>query len=156
MAVVMMGHVGYSRSEKDERNRMRLGAKLTLWLLIPLLLVLSVFAGVTLQRERLVHYREVSEEAERVANTLAVSVTDALRRQKPEDIRRIAEASGLDPARFGLVVYDPQGRPFFTSGLGAKAGAVGRRNLSRYPLSPGDLARRSNRAGCRCKATSSP
>jgi len=108
---------------------MRLGAKLTLWLLIPLLLVLSVFAAVTLQRERAVHYREVSEEAERVANTLAISVTDALRRKNPDEVRRVVDASGLDPARFGLAVYDLQGRPIFAWGLAAKAGAVGRQEL---------------------------
>jgi len=108
---------------------MRLGAKLTLWLLIPLLLVLGVFAAVTLQRERTVHYREVSEEAERVSNTLAISVTDALRRKNPDEVRRIAEASRLDAVRFGLAVYDSQGRPIFTWGLAAKAGAVGRQEL---------------------------
>lgn len=126
---------------------MRLGAKLTLWLLIPLLLVLSVFAGVTLRRERLVHYREVSEEAERVANTLAVSVTDALRRQKPEDVRRIAEASGLDPARFGLVVYDPQGRPIFASGLAANTGAVGRQELSALSTLPRGFGQEEQQGG---------
>ena len=62
---------------------MRLGAKLTLWVLIPLLLVLMTFTFVTLQREREVHQREVREEAERIANTLAISVTDALRRRSP-------------------------------------------------------------------------
>ncbi|HSD50220.1 MAG TPA: ATP-binding protein [Candidatus Methylomirabilis sp.] len=108
---------------------MRLGAKLTLWLLIPLLFVLGMFAAVTLQRERAVHYREASEEAERVANTLAIAVTDAFRRKNPDEVGRIAEASGLDPSRFGLAVYDPQGRPIFTWGLAAKAGAVGRQEL---------------------------
>jgi PAS domain S-box-containing protein len=108
---------------------MRLGAKLTLWLLIPLLLVLIVFAAVTLQRERAVHYREVSEGAERVANTLAISVTDAVRRQRVDELHRIVEASGLDPGRFGLAVYDAQGRPLFTWGLASSAGAVGRQEL---------------------------
>ncbi len=126
---------------------MRLGAKLTLWLLIPLLIVLSVFAAVTLQRERLVHYREASEEAERVANTLAISVTDALRRRNPEDVRRIAEAAGLDPARFGLVVYDPQGRPLFASGLAAEAGAVGRQELSALSTLPRGFGQEEQQGG---------
>lgn len=109
---------------------MRLGAKLTLWVLIPVLLVLMVFALVTLQREREVHQREVREEAERIANTLAISVTEALRRRSPADIHRIAEESALDRTRFGLVVYDSQGRPIVTWGLGWGAGAIGPRELA--------------------------
>ncbi len=115
---------------------MRLGAKLTLWLLIPLLLVLGAFAAVTLQRERAVHYREVSEEAERVANTLAISVSDALRRQKVDEVRRIAEASSLDSGRFGLAVYDPQGRPILAWGLAATAGAISRQELAALSTLP--------------------
>jgi PAS domain S-box-containing protein len=109
---------------------MRLGAKLTLWLLIPLLLVLMTFSLVTLQREREVHQQEVWEEAERMANTLAIAVTDALRRQSPADINRVAEESALDKSRFGLAVYDAHGRPIMTWGLAWGAGAVEPRELA--------------------------
>lgn len=126
---------------------MRLGAKLTLWLLVPLLLVLGVFAAVTLQRERAVHLREASEEAERVANTLAIAVTDAMRRKNPEEVRRIAEASGLDPSRFGLAVYDPQGRPIFTWGLAAKVGAVGRQELLTLSTLPRGFGQEEQQGG---------
>jgi PAS domain S-box-containing protein len=109
---------------------MRLGAKLTLWLLIPLLLVLMTFSLVTLQREREVHQQEVWEEAERMANTLAIAMTDALRRQSPGDINRVAEESALDKGRFGLAVFDSQGRPIMTWGLDWRAGAIGARELA--------------------------
>ncbi|MBI4840951.1 MAG: PAS domain-containing protein [candidate division NC10 bacterium] len=109
---------------------MSLGTKLTLWLLIPLLLVLIFFATVTLRRERDVHQREVWEQAERIANTLAISVGEALQRRNPADIQRIVERSALEQRRFGLVVYDSQGRPILTWGLAATAGAVGRQELA--------------------------
>lgn len=109
---------------------MRLGAKLTLWVLIPLLLVLMTFTFVTLQREREVHQREVREEAERIANTLAISATDALRRRSPADINRIAEESALEKSRFGLAVYDSEGRPILTWGLAWGTGAIGPRELA--------------------------
>ena len=109
---------------------MRLGAKLTLWVLIPLLLVLITFTLVTLRREREVHQREVWEEAERIANTLGIAVTEALRRQSPGDINRVAEESALDKSRFGLAVYDSQGRPIMTWGLAWGAGAIGARELA--------------------------
>lgn len=108
---------------------MKLGAKLTLWLLIPLLLVLIAFTALTLQRERSVHQREVQEEAERAANTLAISVIEALRRRNPEDILRIAEASALERSRFGLAVFDSEGRPILTWGVASGAGAVARQEL---------------------------
>jgi len=100
---------------------MSLGTKLTLWLLIPLLLVLIFFATVTLRRERDVHQQEVWEEAERIANSLAISIGEALRRRNLADIHRIAEESALEQSRFGLAVYDPQGRPILTWGLAAAA-----------------------------------
>ena len=109
---------------------MTLGTKLTLWLLIPLLLVLSFFATVTLRREREVHQREVWEQAERIANTLAIAVGEALQRRNPDDIHRIVERSALEGSRFGLVVYDSQGRPILTWGLATAAGAIGRQELA--------------------------
>ena len=109
---------------------MTLGTKLTLWLLIPLLLVLIFFAAVTLRREREVHQREVWEQAERIANTLAISVGEALQRRNPADIQRIVERSALEQRRFGLVVYDSQGRPILTWGLATAAGAIGRQELA--------------------------
>jgi PAS domain S-box-containing protein len=109
---------------------MRLGAKLTLWVLIPLLLVLMTFTLVTLQREREVHQREVREEAERIANTLAISVTEALRRRSPAEINRIAEESALEKSRFGLAVFDSEGRPILTWGLAWGTGAIGPRELA--------------------------
>lgn len=109
---------------------MRLGVKLTLWVLIPLLFVLMTFALVTLRREREVHQREVWEEAGRMANTLAIAVTEALRRQSPGDINRVAEESALDKSRFGLAVYDAHGRPIMTWGLAWGAGAVEPRELA--------------------------
>ena len=59
---------------------MSLGAKLTLWLLIPLLGMLMLLATVTLRRERETHHRQAAAEVERIANTLAIAVADALQR----------------------------------------------------------------------------
>ncbi len=109
---------------------MSLGAKLTLWVLIPALTVLIIFAVVTLRREGEVHQGEVREEAERLANSLAISVGEALRRREPADLHRIVERSALEPGRFGLTVYDAQGRPMLTWGLASTAGAVGRQELA--------------------------
>jgi PAS domain S-box-containing protein len=95
---------------------MSLGAKLTLWLLIPLLGVLLALATLTMHRERNTHYQQASAEVERIANTLAIPVTEALQRKNPADLPEIVRRSGLEPARFGLAVYDPAGNPFFTWG----------------------------------------
>lgn len=76
------------------------------------------------------HQQEVWEEAERIANTLAISVGEALQRHNPADIHRIVERSALERSRFGLAVYDPQGRPILTWGLAATVGAVGRQELA--------------------------
>ncbi len=118
---------------------MGLGAKLTLWVLIPLLLVLIVFTIVTLRREREVHQGEVQREAERIANTLTISVTEALRRQIPADVKRIAEVSALEQSRFGLAVYDSQGRPILAWGLASAAGAIGPKELASLSSIPRGL-----------------
>src|SRR5512136_1850728 len=102
---------------------MGLGAKLTLWVLVPLLVVLILYAAITLKREQEVHQQEVWDEAERIANTLAIAVAESLRRQNPENLPSIAERSALTPDHFGLAVYDSSGRPVMTWGLAAKAGA---------------------------------
>ena len=126
---------------------MRLGAKLTLWVLIPLLLVLVVFTTVTLRREREVHQQEVQQEAERIANTLAISVTEALRRKSPEDMQRIAEESALEQGRFGLAVYDSQGRPILTWGLASGAGAIGPKDLASLSSIPRGLGLEEHQGG---------
>jgi PAS domain S-box-containing protein len=109
---------------------MKLGVKLTLWVLIPLLLVLMTFALVILHREREEHQGDVWEESERMANTLAIAMTDALRRGSLGDINRVAEESALKKSRFGLVVYDSQGRPIMTWGLAWGAGAIAPHELA--------------------------
>jgi PAS domain S-box-containing protein len=109
---------------------MSLGTKLTLWVLIPLLFVLSVFAVVTLRREREVHQREVWGEAERIANSLAITFTEGLLRRDLAILRRIAEQAALEQSRFGLTVYDSQGRPILSWGLASPAGAIGRQEMA--------------------------
>ena len=109
---------------------MGLGAKLTLWVLIPILLVLTVFTVLTLRRERDVYLKEVREEAERIANTLAISAAEALRRRSPADIHRIAEESALQKNRFGLAVYDRQGHPVLSWGLAWETGALEQQELA--------------------------
>ena len=108
---------------------MSLGAKLTVWLLIPLLGVLLVLATLTLRRERNTHYQQASAEVERIANTLAIPVTEALQRKNPADLSEIVKRSGLEPTRFGLAVYDPAGNPFFTWGLFAADRSLRREDL---------------------------
>ncbi|HYL80216.1 MAG TPA: histidine kinase dimerization/phospho-acceptor domain-containing protein, partial [Candidatus Acidoferrum sp.] len=109
---------------------MSLGAKLTLWVLLPLLVALILYAVITLKREQEVHQQEVLEEAERIANTLAISVAESLRRQIPEDLPSIVERSALTPDHFGLAVYDSSGRPLMTWGLASKVGSIGRQELA--------------------------
>lgn len=96
---------------------MSLGAKLTLWLLIPLLGVLILLAALTLRRERQTYDQQAAAEVERIANTLAIPVTEALARGAPVDFSDIVKRSTLDAERFGVAVYDRVGNPFFTWGL---------------------------------------
>ena len=74
---------------------MSLGAKLTLWLLIPLLAVLTVLAALTLQRGREAHHRQAASEVERIANTLAIPMAEALRRDASADLSEIVRRSTL-------------------------------------------------------------
>ncbi|MFB3817216.1 MAG: ATP-binding protein [Candidatus Methylomirabilales bacterium] len=98
---------------------MRLAAKLILWVLIPLLVVLIVLATVTLRREREVHQRDAWEQAERLALALAIPAAEALGRRAPGDLATIVKRTALDPERFGLAIYDPAGKPIQTWGLAA-------------------------------------
>ena len=103
---------------------MRLGAKLTLWVLIPLILALSTLAAVTLRREQEVHQRNASEQADRIARVLAIPVGDALRRAAPTELAGIVARAGLSPSRFGLVTYDAAGQPLMRWGLHTQAAAL--------------------------------
>ena len=96
---------------------MTLGSKLTLWVLLPLLLVLILLATITLRRERETHERQASAEVERIANTLAIPMVEALKRRTPADLSEILKRSTLERGRFGVIVYDPTGHPFYTWGL---------------------------------------
>ncbi len=109
---------------------MSLGAKLTLWLLIPVLALLSILALVTLRREEEVHYRRIAGEAERLANTLAIVATEALRHQETAEVAAFVRRSGLDAVRFGLAVYDGAGRPVFTWGLSSTAQGLGPQEIA--------------------------
>ena len=121
---------------------MSLGAKLTLWLLIPLLGVLLALTTLTMRRERNTHYQRAAAEVERTANTLAIPVTEALQRKNPADLSEIVKRSGLEPARFGLAVYDPAGNPFFTWGLFADNRSLRREDLRPVLDLPRGLSRR--------------
>lgn len=131
---------------------MSLGAKLTLWLLIPTLLCMTVSAYLLIGRNQAILRQEISEEAERLANTLAVSVTDALRRRSPDDLPRILERAALEPGRFGVAVFDAGGGLLFRWGLSAGrtppdprelAGLAGlRRGIGRVEDRGGELVRR--------------
>jgi PAS domain S-box-containing protein len=96
---------------------MSLGKKVTLWALIPSILILAVSAAITIRRSQEVLQQEIWEEAERLANTLAISITDALRREARDDLPRIVERAGLNPGRFGLAIFDPEGQPILRWGL---------------------------------------
>ncbi|HEX7513494.1 MAG TPA: ATP-binding protein [Candidatus Methylomirabilis sp.] len=96
---------------------MTLGSKLTLWVLLPLLLVLILLATITLRRERETHERQAAAEVERIANTLAIPMVESLKRRTPTDLSEILKRSTLERGRFGVIVYDPTGHPFYTWGL---------------------------------------
>ena len=108
---------------------MTLGSKLTLWVLLPLLLVLILLATVTLRRERETHQRQAATEVERIANTLAIPMVEALKLRSPANLAEILKRSTLEASRFGVIVYDPAGNAFYTWGLFASDRA----------LRPGDL-----------------
>lgn len=96
---------------------MTLGSKLTLWVLLPLLLVLVLLATITLRREREMHERQAAAEVERIASTLAIPMVESLKRRPPADLSEILKRSTLERGRFGVIVYDPTGHPFYTWGL---------------------------------------
>jgi PAS domain S-box-containing protein len=126
---------------------MSLGAKLTLWLLVPLLGVLVLLATLTMQRERDTHYGQAAAEVERIANTLAIPVAGALQRKTPADLSEIVKRSTLDADRFGLAVYDPAGNPFFTWGLFAADRALRREDIKPALDHPRGLAKREEIGG---------
>lgn len=98
---------------------MNLGKKLTLWVLIPTLGIITTVVVITLRLEQEAHQQEVLEDLERLVNTLSISVTDALHRQSSDELPRIVERAALNPGRFGLTIYDPAGQPLLRWGLGA-------------------------------------
>ena len=118
---------------------MSLGTKLTLWVLIPILLVLTVFTIITLQREREVHQREIGAEAERIANLLAIPLAEAARERDPARVRRIGEQAALEPDRFGLAVYDAHGAPIFTWGLASTVRPMTREEILAVSSAPRGL-----------------
>jgi PAS domain S-box-containing protein len=109
---------------------MSLGAKLTLWLLVPLLCVLILVAALSMRRERDTYHRLAAAEVERIVNTLAIPVAELLQRRSTPDLSEIVTRSTLDAKRFGVAVYDPTGNPFFTWGLFADNRALRRENLT--------------------------
>jgi PAS domain S-box-containing protein len=109
---------------------MSLGAKLTLWLLVPLLGVLVLLAILSLQRERETYHGQAAAEVERIVNTLAIPVAELLQRRSTPDFSEIVARSTLDPKRFGVAVYDATGNPFFTWGLFERSRSLRRENLT--------------------------
>jgi PAS domain S-box-containing protein len=120
---------------------MSLGSKLTLWVLLPLLVVLMLLASITLRRERETHERQAAAEAERTANTLAIPVTESLSRRAGADLLEILKRTTLEPGRFGVAVYDPAGNPFFSWGLFASDRALRPEDLRPLAAQPKGLAR---------------
>jgi PAS domain S-box-containing protein len=120
---------------------MSLGAKLTLWLLIPLLAVLTILAALTLQRGREAHHRQAASEVERIASTLAIPMAEALRRDARADLSEIVRRSTLEPDRFGLAVYDPRGNAFYTWGLYADNRSLRREDLAPIAAQPRGVGR---------------
>jgi PAS domain S-box-containing protein len=120
---------------------MSLGAKLTVWLLLPLLGMLILLAAVSLRRERETHDRRAAAEVERIANTLAVAVAEVLQRHNRPDLSGIVRRSALDPDRFGVTVYDGDGHPYFTWGLFATNRALRREDLRPLLAMPKGMGR---------------
>jgi PAS domain S-box-containing protein len=104
---------------------MSLGSKLTLWLLLPVLCILSILAAVVLRREGETHQLWMAGESERLANVLAVLVTDDLARGQRPDLVRLARQAGLDDTRFGLALYDGRGQGVSAWGLIGPGGTLG-------------------------------
>jgi PAS domain S-box-containing protein len=115
---------------------MSLGTKLTLWVLIPILLVLTGFTIITLQREHEAHQRELGVEAAHIANLLAIPLGEAVRGRDLVGLRRIVEQSALEPDRFGLAVYDAQGALLLTWGLASTARPMSREEVLRLSSAP--------------------
>jgi PAS domain S-box-containing protein len=126
---------------------MKLGAKLTLWVLIPLLVVLTVLATLSLRREEEVHYRNARVEAERVARVLAIPAAEAAARGAAGELLAIAQRAGLSPDYFGLALFDPAGTPRERWGLAAPVGPLDRAALHGLATLPGGRGVKENLAG---------
>ena len=120
---------------------MSLGSKLTLWVLLPLLVVLILLATLTLHRERETHERQAAAEAERIANTLAIPIGESLSNHAGGDLLDIVKRSTLEPGRFGIVVYDRSGNPFFSWGLFASDRALRPEDLRPINREPKGISR---------------
>ncbi len=119
---------------------MSLGSKLTLWVLLPLLIVLIFLAALTLHRERETHERQAAAEAERIVNTLAIPIGESLS-HGGSDLLDIVKRSTLEPARFGIAVYDRSGNPFFSWGLFAGDRALRPEDLRPLAGAPKGISR---------------
>ncbi len=126
---------------------MSLGTKLTLWLLIPILLVLTLFTAITLRREGEVHQREIGAVAERIANLFAISLAEAARARDSAMVRRIVGQAALAPDRFGLAVFDGQGAPIFTWGLASTVRPMTREEILALSSAPRGLGLAADQAG---------
>lgn len=126
---------------------MTLGSKLTLWVLLPLLLVLILLATVTLNRERETQQRQAAAEVERIANTLAIPMVETLKLRSPANFAEILKRSTLEGSRFGVIVYDPAGNPFYTWGLFASDRALRPQDLRAVLGLPGGMGRQEELDG---------
>jgi len=118
---------------------MSLGTKLTLWVLIPILVVLAGFTVITLRREREVHQRELGEETEHVASLLAIPMAEVVKGRDVPRLRRIVEQAALEPERFGLAVYDADGAPLLAWGLVSTARPLSRAEVLGFSGARGGL-----------------
>jgi PAS domain S-box-containing protein len=126
---------------------MKLGAKLTLWVLIPLLVVLTALATLSLRREEEVHYRDARVEAERIARVLAIPAAEAAAREAPGELLAIVQRAGLSPQSFGVALFDAAGVPRERWGLAAAVAALDRPALHGLAALPGGRGVREELAG---------
>jgi two-component system NtrC family sensor kinase len=107
--------VGWFRKSWKGRLAMKIGTKLTLYLSIIIVLVLSGFGYLDVLSSRDILIRKMKAEVRSAGRTLKVSLEEISPPEKKEYIQGLIDAMGEYERNLGVVVYYPRGNLVFHS-----------------------------------------
>jgi two-component system, NtrC family, sensor kinase len=94
---------------------MRVGTRLCLWLIIPLVAVTALFAYLDQRRSRALLEEELAREGRAVAHTARLAIEDYLRDRQIDDLRGLVESLSGYENILGMRVSDAAGAPIYQS-----------------------------------------